>query len=84
MGGPITDRIIVPVLPGDLMIGRAKSGLRALREDRGAGYVEYVLIVSLAAIALITATRIYQEKIELIFSRAAVEIQNNFPGTGGN
>ncbi len=78
------DRTIVPVVLGDLMIGRAKSGLRVLREDRGAGYVEYVLIVSLVAIALVTATRAYQEKIEMIFSRAAIEIQNNFPGTGGN
>ncbi len=54
--------------------------LSGSRNDCGAGYVEYVLIVSLVAIALLAATKAYQEKIELIFSRAAVEIDENFPG----
>jgi Flp pilus assembly pilin Flp len=55
--------------------------MRREREIRelGAGYLEYVLIVSLVAIALVGATRFFQAQIESMFTCAIEEIGNSNP-----
>ena len=54
------------------MQGRAETqGWR----ERGAGYVEYVLIVSLVAIVLAGATRFFQNRIEQAFDTAVEEFE---------
>jgi len=41
--------------------------------ERGSGYAEYVVVIGLVALALIAATRFYQNQIEMVFMRSADE-----------
>lgn len=52
------------------------------KRELGAGYVEYVLIVSLVALTLVGATRFFQAEIESVFTCAIEEIGNSNPHPG--
>lgn len=41
--------------------------------DRGSGYVEYIVVIGLVALALVAATRFYHNQIEMVFIRSADE-----------
>ncbi|MEO3784863.1 Flp family type IVb pilin [Actinocorallia sp. B10E7] len=70
---------------------RLQLGYYALREarpgdlrDRGATAVEYALIVSLIAVAIVALVATLGETIAGIFTNTNNQIVNNQPGGGGN
>ncbi len=51
-----------------------------LKDEKGQGMVEYILIVALIAVAAIVMVRLFGTKISQAFQRQATTVENNTPG----
>jgi Flp pilus assembly pilin Flp len=56
---------------------RATMNLRNLRRRRGQGMTEYIIIVGLIAILLVTAVSTFKNKLEETFNKSTNSIDTN-------
>jgi Flp pilus assembly pilin Flp len=56
---------------------RAMMNLRNLRRRRGQGMTEYIIIVGLIAILLVTAVSTFKNKLEETFNKSTNSIDTN-------